>query len=524
MDLSTSTNPTQARPSRRATVGKEDVAGVRVLIFAALVAWCTLAGAGDAIHRGLGPSPDSLDIHRAQGISAFNLLRDLHEGLLTRDVAGRPVPGIARSWQVSPDGRTWTFELDPKAAWSDGAPITATDFERGFARALDPATASPTAGWLAPITAVHVLSPHRLQIRLERAVPWFDELLTLPVAFPWRADSKSVSSGAFMLEDRVPGSRFVLRRNPNYREAAAVAPDAVFWHVTEDPSAELARFRAGELHITEAVPPGRLDWLKRELGDSLRIAPYLGSFYLVYNLRRAPFENSPELREALSLAIDRNIIVDRVLGTGELPAWRLVPPGMEGWPGTSPPEARMSRPEQVRRAQQLLARAGYGRGQALTVELRFNSSLAHRRLSAAVAAMWKEHLGVSTRLVNEEWKVFVTNRRHGRITEIVRGGWIADWADPGNFLGNFHSESPMNYAFLRDPRLDELLERAENTRGKARTRLLWQAEESLLDRNAIIPLYYYVSRHLVRPEISGYEDNPMDIHLSRWLSLGAGQP
>jgi len=518
MKPAASTNPTHARLSRRATVGKRRVRDVCArLTCAVLLAWCTLAAAGE-IHRGLGPSPDTLDIHRAQGLSAFNLLRDLHEGLLTRDAAGRPVAGIARSWQVSDDGRTWSFELDSNARWSDGSPIMADDFQRGFARAIDPATASPTAGWLEPVRSVRVLSDYRLQIRLERAVPWFEELLTLPVTFPWPADGSELFSGPFLLEERVPGARFVLHRNPNYREAGTVAANAVVWHVTEDPSAELARFRAGELHITEAVPPGRLDWLKRELGDSLRIAPYLGSFYLVYNLRRAPFENSPELREALSLAIDREIITDRVLGTGELPAWRLVPPGLEGWPDQPPPEARMSRGEQVDRAQQLLARAGYGPGRSLTVELRFNSSLAHRRLSAAVAAMWKQHLGIATRLVNEEWKVFVTNRRHGRITQIVRGGWIADWADPGNFLGNFHSQSPLNYAFLRDSGFDALMDRAESARGEARTRILWKAEELLLDRNAIIPLYYYVSRHLVRPEVSGYENNPMDIHLSRYLS------
>ncbi|MBL37218.1 MAG: hypothetical protein CMP07_02295 [Xanthomonadales bacterium] len=513
MNPAAATNPTQA--SRRAGC-------VASLLAVALLIWASVAGAAGEIHRGLGPSPDTLDIHRAQGLSAFNLLRDLHEGLLTRDAAGRPVPGVARAWEVSDDGRTWTFELDPDARWSDGSPITTADFERGFARAVDPSTASPTAGWLDPVEAVTAVADNRLQIRLERAVPWFEELLTLPVTFPWPGAGRELFSGAFVLDERVPGARFALRRNLNFREAGTVAADAVVWHVTEDPSAELGRFRAGELHITEAVPPGRLDWLKRELGDSLRISPYFGSFYLVYNLRRAPLADSPALREALSLAIDREIIVDRVLGTGELPAWRLVPPGLEGWPDQPPPEARMSRSERIGRARQLLSEAGYSE-RPLTVELRFNSSLAHRRLAAAVAAMWKQHLGISTRLVNEEWKVFVTNRRHGRITEIVRGGWIADWADPGNFLGNFHSESPLNYAFLRDERLDELLDRAEQAHGEVRTRILWQAEQALLDRNAIIPLYYYVSRHLVRPEISGYEDNPMDIHLSRWLRLEPGQ-
>ena len=521
MSPGTFPNPTQARSSRRAIVGARGARFLRMLAAAVLSACCTWTAAAAEIHRGLGPSPDTLDIHRAQGLSAFNLLRDLHEGLLTRDASGRPVAAIARQWQVSDQGRTWTFELDPSARWSDQSPITAADFQRGFARAVDPLTASPTAGWLEPVQAVRVLSDHRLQIELGRAVPWFEELLTLPVTFPWPSDGRALFSGPFVLESRTPGARFELRRNPYYREADEVALESVVWHVTEDRSAELARFRAGELHITEAVPPGRLDWLERELGDALRIAPYLGSFYLVYNLRRAPFGNSPELREALSLAIDREIIVDRVLGTGEMPAWRLVPPGLEGWPDQPPAAASLSPAERIERARQLLVRAGFA-DRPPTVELRFNSSLAHRRLSAAVAAMWKQHLGVATRLVNEEWKVFVTNRRHGRITEIVRGGWIADWADPGNFLGNFHSESPLNYAFFRDPVFDSLIDRAERARDPARIRLLWQAEERLLDRNAIIPLYYYVSRHLVHPGIAGYEDNPMDIHLSRWLSLRPG--
>lgn len=511
MDAASPTNPQPA--ALRGPI----LRSVRTLVGALLLIGCAPGNAGE-IHRGLGPSPDTIDIHRAQGLSAFNLLRDLHEGLLTRDAAGKPVAGIAREWAISDDGRTWTFELDRQARWSDGSAITADDFERGFARALKPETASPTAGWLEPIETMEVLDRHRLEIRLKRRLPWFDELLTLPLTFPWPAGGEALSSGPFRLVDRVPGARFELEKNPHYREADSVAADAIVWHVTEDPSAELARFRAGELHITESVPPGRHDWLKRELGDALRVAPYLGSFYLVYNLGRPPFAGNVELREALSLAIERDIIVERVLGTGELPAWRLVPPGLEGWPDTPPPEANMPRAARIERARELLEAAGYA-DKSLTIELRFNSSLAHRRLSAAVAAMWKQHLGISTTLVNEEWKVFVTNRRHGRITEIVRGGWIADWADPGNFLANFHSGSRLNYAFLRDDRFDSLLQRAEWADGRERTRLLWQAEERLLERNAIVPLYYYVSRHLVAPEISGYEDNPMDIHLSRWLSL-----
>ncbi|MDT8408022.1 MAG: peptide ABC transporter substrate-binding protein [Wenzhouxiangellaceae bacterium] len=480
---------------------------------------CVALAATAEIHRGLGPSPDTLDIHQAQGLSSFNLLRDLHEGLLTRDAHGRAVPAVARRWEVSEDGLRWIFELDPEARWSNGSAITAEDFLRSFRRARAPDTASPTANWLAPISSVRAPARDRLEIELSRPIPWFEELLTLPATFPYPAGGKALFSGAYQLQRRVPGSRFELARNPHYRQAASVPTSRIVWHVTEDPSAELARFRAGELHITESVPPGRHDWLEAELGPSLRIAPYLGSFYLVFNLARPPFENARDLRAALSLAIDREIIVERVLGSGELPAERLVPPGMPGWPGSGLTATGEDPADRIAHARSLYDKAGFGPNRPLVVELRFNSSLLHRRVAVAVAAMWKQHLGVRTRVINEEWKVFVTNRRQGRITELVRGGWIADWADPGNFLDNFYSMSPLNYAFYRDEAFDRLIDSAADHQGHARTEILWRAEQHLLDDQVIIPLYYYVSRHLVRPEISGFEDNLMDIHLSRWLEL-----
>ena len=480
-------------------------------------------GSATTLHRGLGPAPGSLDPHRAQGLAAFNLLRDLHEGLLTRDAHGNPVPGEARSWRVSEDGRLWTFRLRDDARWSDGSRIVAGDFVRGWRRARDPATASPVAGWLEPVAEIQAPEDDRLVVRLARRVPWFEELLTLPLTVPWPGDDAVRYSGAFMLERRTAGARFELVRNPHFHAAGQVELDRVIWHVTEDPGAELSRFRAGELHITESVPPGRMDWLKRELGPAVRVSPYLGSFYLVFNLSRPPFDGDPRLREALSLAIDRDILVERVLGSGELPAMRLVPPGLPGWPDDRQHKRRPEPDDQrLARARSLLRQAGHGPGNPLNVELRFNTSLTNRRLGAAIAAMWKQHLDVVTRLVNEEWKVFVTNRRQGRITEIVRGGWIADWADPGNFLGLFAADSPLNYAFLRDPEFDTLLRRAETLDGDARLDVLWRAEQRLLDQHAIIPLYFYVSRHLVVPELRGWEDNPMDIHLSRWMALESG--
>ncbi len=470
------------------------------------------------IHRGLGPEPDSLEIHQAQGLSAFNVLRDIHEGLLTRDSSGQPVAGIALEWHSDQQQRVWTFRLDPEARWSDGSVITADDFVRGWSLALDPARASPTAHWLDPIESFRALEPHVFEVQLNIDTPWFQELLTLPVTFPM-AEHPELSSGPFMLEQRVPGSQIQLLANPFFRQADQVWPDQIIWHVTEDPGAELSRFRAGELHITESVPPGRYRWLRQQLGQQLRVSPYLGSFFLGFNLSQPPFADNLELRQALSLAIDRRLLVERVLGSGELPAWRLIPPGLSGWPQSI--EAAHANNDQARieRSRRLYQQAGYSAERPLEVELRFNTSLSHRRLAVAVAAMWKQHLGVRTRLVNEEWKVFVTNRRQGRITQIMRGGWIADWSDAGNFLQLFESDSPLNYTFFSDPEFDRLLVQASQASSAQRQSLLYEAEQRLLDQQAIIPLYYYVSRHLVHPDVQGFADNPMDIHLSRWLSL-----
>ena len=504
---------------------------IRILKFFLAVLLISSASA-ETLDRGLGPEPDALDIHLAQSLSALNVLRDLHEGLVTLNARAELIPGVAKSWTISDDGRVWTFELNDEARWSDGKPITAGDFVAGWQRLLDPAIGSPNAGLLDAVEnarevrtgkaepeelGVSAPAPDRLQLRLNRSVDWFAELLTHPAAAPWPGESDRYS-GAFVLDQRVPGAHIRLVANPEYRDADAVALKAVVWHVIEEASVELNRYRAGQLHITETIPPGRLEWLRERYPGELRVAPYLGSFFLVFNVGREPFADNADLRRALSLVIDRELLTERVLGAGEVPAWRLIPPGMPGWPDRDAGDG-LSQDERIARAREYYARAGYSRQQPLRVELRFNTSLAHRRMAAAVAAMWREHLGVQTRMVNEEWKVFVANRRHGRITEVVRGGWIADWRDAGNFLQLFQSDSPLNYSFWQDEEFDRLMSLASTRRGDERLALLRRAEDRVLDQQVMIPLYYYVSRHLVKPEVQGFEDNLMDLHLTRWLSL-----
>jgi ABC-type oligopeptide transport system substrate-binding subunit len=517
----------------------------RFRLLAAVVLLCGLSMAPvraeeDVLRRGLGPEPDSLDIHQAQGLAALQVLRDLHEGLVTFDPAGELIGGAAESWVVDETGKRYRFTLREDLRWSNGDALVAADFVRGWQAAVAPASQARTASLLAPVSGareiiagrrapsslgIRAVDDRTLEIELEQATPWFPELLAHPVSYALHAgDVEDILdrpvSGPYRLLEAVPRSHLALGKNPAWHGAGSVALDRIDYLPIEDPGAELSRFRAGELHITETIPPGRHDWLAENLPEALRIAPYVGSFWLGLNLSRPPLEDAPDLRRALSLAIDRETLTRVVMGAGEVPAWTVVPPGLPGYRPPRDPAEALTQAEREARARELYARAGYGGDRPLRLQLRFNTSAQHRRMAVAVAAMWKQVLGVSTELLHEEWKVFVNNRRQGLLTQAFRGGWIADYADPVSFLDLFRSGDPLNNTFYANGDFDTLLDSAAGHAGRQRLELLQQAETRLLRDTPVIPLYYYVSRHLVDPRVRGYVDNPRDVHLSRYLDLG----
>ncbi|NNE04669.1 MAG: peptide ABC transporter substrate-binding protein [Xanthomonadales bacterium] len=489
------------------------------------------------LRRGIGPEPDSLHIHQAQGLSAIHLLRETREGLLTFDAQGEPVAGVAQSWKVSDDGLTWTFILREDARWSNGDAVTAAHFVAGWRRAVDPQSQARTANLLSPVEGaqqvmsgeqdpeslgISALDPQTVQVRLQRATPWFEEILAHPVTYPMHElgseDARQAPvNGAFFISDTTPHAQISLRPNPYFHSRDSLALDAVELYPIEDPSAELSRYRAGELHITETIPPGRFEWLADHHGDALRVSPYLGSFWLGINLSRAPFRDNPDLRRALSLAIDRDVLVRVITGAGELPAWGIVPPGLGGSHWTF--DFMGNADQRAIEARRLFKNAGFSRNNAPRIELRYNSSGQHRRMAVAVAAMWKQVLGVATTLINEEWKVFVNNRRQRVLTEVFRGGWIADYADPASFLDLFRSDEPLNWSAYANPDFDELMEQSTKLAGVERDIALMKAERLLMSDMPVIPLYYYVSRHLVAPGVKGFVDNVRDIHLSRYLDI-----
>jgi oligopeptide transport system substrate-binding protein len=518
-------------------------------IVALLLCLCSIEVAAQMplrLERGNGPEPASLDAHKCQEVACGNILRDLYEGLVTEDAAGRLIPGMAERWEVSRDGRVWTFRLRPDLRWSNGEALTAGQIVASFRRAFAPATAAPFAAQLdavlhasevqagaRPPEALGVDAPdaRTVRIRTTRRVS-LPALLTLPVAYPvylpaverhgaqHTRPGRLVSNGAYRLGAWTPQANLEVAKNPHFHAAASVRIPRVRFHVTEDAAAELQRFAAGDLHITETVPPQPLPKLRERFGPQLRVAPYLGAFWLGLNLTRPPFKDDPRLREALSLAIDRDILVRHVTGFGEAPAYGIVPPGIPGYTPAQLHWADWDQARRVARAKALYRAAGYSESNPLAIELRYNTSTPHRRMALAVASMWRDTLGVRVRLRNEEWKVFVQNRRQRAITQVYRGGWIGDVADPRNFLIAFGDDGALNWPGYDDPRYRTLLANADAARSEAaRNAWLRAAETRLLHAHAMIPLYFYSSKHLVSDRLSGFEPNPLDRHPSRWMAF-----
>lgn len=507
------------------------------------------AAAEQILRRGNSVEPETLDPHRVRGVSASNIVRDLYEGLTAESASGAIEPGVAERWDVSADGTVYTFALRDTARWSSGEPVTAGDFAASLRRAVEPATGSPVSQLLAPIVnapsiiagrlpaaqlGVEAPDARTLVIRLHAPAPQLPAILAHPVAFPVRADKKgtppifqtdgkwglSPGNGAYRLTAWAPQSHITLERNRHYWNDAATAVDRVIYYPTENAASELKRYRAGELDWTDTAPVSQLRWVRENLGGELRVAPYLGIYYYGFNLTRAPFKEQPGLRRALSLAVDRETLVTRITGAGERPAYNWVPAGIPGYVPQLPDWAAWSPEQRLAEARRLYAAAGYSAARPLEIELRYNTGDNHKRVAIAVAWMWKQALGVRTRLVNEEFKVYLQNRRHRQVTQVFRADWIGDYADAASFAERMLSGSALNDTGYDDPRYDARVAEAAREPDPARRQaLLEEAERILLEDPPLLPLYFYVSKRLVKPYVTGWQPNLLDHHYTKHLRL-----
>lgn len=503
-------------------------------------------GSDNILLRGNGAEPDSLDPQRARAVEAQRILRDLCEGLTTLAKDASTAPGVAKEWSVSEDGKTYTFTLRPEARWSNGDKVVAEDFVAGLRRLVDPATASQYAQIVDVIEnagdiiagkkkpeALGVSAPDEstVVVQLAAPAPYLPGLLahpsTCPVHRPTLAAHPNelskpgvmVSNGAFVLKEWVQGLHVLAVRNPSYWNNAATKLDGVKYFIIPDENAELTRYRAGDLQVTEVVPRGQFEWIRQNLGPELHIGPQLNTYYYGFNLRRPPFKDNPGLRRALSMAIDREKLAQRVLKVGEVPAYGWIPPGVYQYTSQKFDYADMPMAERIAEARKLYAAAGYSAANPLRFELRYNSGEVHDRLAVAITSMWKETLGAEVRPVAVEFKSLLQDIDRGDV-DMFRSSWLGDYNDAYTFAQYLKSDFGINLPRYGSAEYDRLLTAAaaEPDVAKRRT-LLEEAERVALKDHPLIPLYFYVNKHLVKPEVQGWYDNVMNSVYARDLSL-----
>lgn len=504
----------------------------------------TSRAAETVLRRGNGGDPGSLDPVLAEDVHAFNVLLDLYEGLLTTAADGSAAPGVAESWTVSADGRTYRFKLRAGAVWSNGVPVTAQHFVIGVRHAVRAGSQAPSVSLLSPMVNFQPvlqgdLPPSSLGIRaegdqvvvieLDRPAGFLPGILTLPIAAPrlpgvhddaasFRMPSRFVGNGPYRLDDWQPGGVLRLRRSETFHAADTVAVEFIEYLPLADPAAELNLFRAGQLDLTATIPPQAFATWRADRPDEVRAAPGLALYYLALDLSEAPLDD-PAARQALSMAIDRERLVE-ILGRGEQAAYGLVPPGVQGHVPATYRWRGETRAQRERWARQAYAAAGYDERTPLAIRLTYDAGDIHEKVALAVSAMWQEVLGVTVELQRLEWKSFLDTRGDRSAWQVMRFAWFGEFDDASTFLDLFASNSPQNLPGYSNPRYDGLLSQASAANDAlARQRLMTEAERELIEDYPFVPLYFYVSKHLVSTRVEGFQPNVLDRHPSRFLSL-----
>ncbi len=506
------------------------------------------AGARDQVlQQALAAEPSDLDPQTIFGIGDYAVVGCLSEGLLV----GYPSPpfdrpGVAASWEISADRKIYRFHLRPEARWSDGKPVTAGDFVRSYERILNPAFGSGYAYMLYVMAGaedyhsgrlddfsrvgVRALDERTLQIELRRPLPFFLEMLSHYAWHPvpihvvekfgglrtrgsrWTRPGNFVGNGPFVLKDWKPG-QVLLERSDTYWNRAQVRLAGIRFHPVENLDVQERMFRAGQLHRTTGVPTSRLDVWKREGPGELMIAPVLGTAFIRLNVNRPPF-NDERVRRAFGLAIDREALATSVARAGQVPAGHLTPPDCQGY------TARAGVRLDVAEARRLLAAAGYPDGRGFpAIEYLYDTADANREIAEALQEMWRENLGVSIILRNQEWRVYLSSVATGDY-QMARGRWYADYIDPHNFLDLWVSQSGNNLTGWKNPAYDHLIDSAlDAADNPARYEIYRTAEDLLLREMPVIPLYFMTQAALVKREVKGWTPSPYGTSSYRLMYL-----
>lgn len=500
------------------------------------------------LFRGNGAEPQDIDPQIVSGVPEDHIIVALFEGLVSEDPKDlHPVPGVAERWEVSPDGKTYTFHLRSTAKWSNGERVTARDFIRSYQRILMPSLAAEYAymlfavvnaedynrGALTDFSRVGFEAPDdaTLRVRLRGPTPYFLGLLNHYSWFPvpvsviercgpidqrgnrWTRPENFVGNGPFVLHRWRINDVLAVRKSPTYWDADQVRLKEIRFYPIESLDTEERAFRAGQLHVTYESPLSKIDSYRRDRPDLIRVDPYLGTYIYRLNVTRPPL-NDKRVRRALAMAVDRVAIATRIRRSGETPAYSFTPPNTAGY------TSRAQLPYDVEQARRLLAEAGYPDGRGFpTLNVMFNTLESHRAVAEAIQQMWKRDLHIDVDLENQEWKVYIDNQRTLNY-QVGRYAWIGDYVDPNSFLDMFLSNSGNNQTGWTNRAYDRLLAEAGQC-GDPRQRyeLFQQAEAILLDDAPMIPVYHYSHAFLIRPSLQGWYPTLLDHHPYKYLSL-----
>lgn len=508
----------------------------------------TAARAETVLNRGFGSAPSTLDPQLNQGAHENYIIGDLYEGLVVTDPLGNTQPGEADKWEVSSDGKTWTFHLRDGLKWSNGDPVKAGDFVRGMLRIVDPKVGSTNSYYLINVLSVvnakayndgkasadqvGIKAPddRTVVISLENPMPAALYILTTLTTAPLHEASyekagnkidytnpaNMVTNGAYVLKDFVPQSKVVLVKNPNYWDAAHVKIDTVIYDVTEDESTELKLYKSGAIDTTMTVPADQLPAVKQSMPKELIQAPTLGVRFLSLQPDAAPMQDI-RVRKALAYAIDREFLQDKIEKIGNVPLYSMSVNQDPDYKPAKVEEAGWTQAERNQKAKALLAEAGYGPDKPLSFTV-IGASKYKRRIEG-IAAIWKKTLGVHVTIDLNETKVWLEKLNAGNWVATI-DGYGGDYPMAKTWLDNLRYSEQSGYHW-KDETYEKLMDQA-NANAADKTKFydyLSQAEQEVLKQYVYIPITVSTDSILVKPYVKGWGVNPMGQPLTKYLSI-----
>ena len=504
------------------------------------------------MHIGNGSEPQGLDPHVVTGVPEHHLLITMCEGLTVSNPAGGAnLPGMAESWEISEDGKTYIFNIRKDAVWSNGDEFVAEDIVWSWMRVLTPSLGSQYPDMLYYVegaedyntgkikdfskVGVKALDNKTLQVNLNNPTPFFLGLLSHYSTWPvhketvlafgeiddrqglWTRPGNFVCNGPMNLKSWELNKKIIVEKNPLYWDADEVKLKQMHFYPVSDINTEERMFRAKQLHLTSTVPSQKCGVWREEGNPNLRIDPYMGTYYYRANVNVKPLDNV-KVRQALTYAIDREKLTEKVTQCGQIPAYSFTPPGANGYN----PETKI--PYDPELARQLLSEAldeeGIASIEAFPVlQILYNTSEDHRKIALTIQQMWQQNLGINVELENMDWKVYLS-RQNSMDYQISRAGWIGDYEDPNTFLDIMRTGRGNKRTGWSNSEFDELVGLANATSDQEeRYRLLGEAEKILIDELPIIPVYTYVRSYQLSPDVKGYYPNYLDHHHPKTLYL-----